>query len=152
MTKYNFINQNWKNDVIESFQWRPSKCDTVLKCDDGQVYLSMISLAVASRFWRNIFSDLGIQSERTVILIPDFNKDTVLQILEFLKKGELTTECCPKIIDFTKVLVPEIEIEKKKNSGKVHVHLVIFLGRWGKVIILKHFYYWHFFTRALLHA
>ena len=58
MTKYNFINQNWKNDVIESFQWRPSKCDTVLKCDDGQVYLSMISLAVASRFWRNIFSDL----------------------------------------------------------------------------------------------
>ena len=39
MTKYNFINQNWKNNVIESFQWRPSKCDTVLKCDDGQVYL-----------------------------------------------------------------------------------------------------------------
>ena len=119
MTKYNFINQKWKNDVIESFQWRPSKCDTVLKCADGQVYLSMISLVVASRFWRNVFSDLGIQTERTVILIPDFNKDTVLQILKFLKKGELTTECCPKIIDFTKVLVPEIEIEKIKNSGTV---------------------------------
>ena len=32
------------------------------------------------------------------------------------------------------------------------LHLVILLGRWVKVIILKHFYYWHFFTRALLHA
>ena len=32
------------------------------------------------------------------------------------------------------------------------VHLVIFLGRWVKGIILRHFRYWHFFTRALLHA
>ena len=32
------------------------------------------------------------------------------------------------------------------------VHLVILLGRWVKGITLRHFCYWHFFTRALLHA
>ena len=32
------------------------------------------------------------------------------------------------------------------------VHLVIFLGRWVKGTILRHFCYWHFFTSALLHA
>ena len=32
------------------------------------------------------------------------------------------------------------------------VHLVIFLGRQVKGIILRHFRYWHFFIRALLHA
>ena len=42
----------------------------------------MISLVVASRFWRKIFSDLRIMPERTVILLPDFKKDTVQDILE----------------------------------------------------------------------
>ena len=121
MKKYNFRKKEWKNDVIESFQWSPSKCDTVLKCDDGQVYMSMITLVVASRFWRKIFSDLRIQPERTVILLPSFKKDTVQDILEFLKKGELKTECYPSIIDFTKALVPEIDIEKIKESVKVEL-------------------------------
>ena len=32
------------------------------------------------------------------------------------------------------------------------VHLEILWGRWVKEIILRHFYYLHFFTGALLHA
>ena len=114
-TTWNFKHRRWEKCIIESFQWRPSKCDTVLKCEDGQVHLSRISLVVASGFWRELLSDHEIQSEtKTVILIPGFTKESVLEILEFLKKGELKTECCSKtvqrVINLTQVLIPDIDI------------------------------------------
>ena len=124
-TTWNFKYQEWENSIIKSFQWRPSKCDTVLKCDNGQVYLSRISLVVASSFWKDLLSDIEIQSETTaVILLPGFKKENVQEILEFLKKGELTTECCTniiqRVISLTQVLIPDIDIfsfEIEKISG-----------------------------------
>ena len=112
---WSFRNKKWESSIIKSFQWRPSKCDTVLKCDDGQVYLSRISLVVASAFWKELLLNHDIQSETTlVILLPGFNKEKVLEILQFLKKGELKTECCSnivqRIINSTKVLLPDIDI------------------------------------------
>ena len=110
---YNFKFENWHNDIIESLPRKPSKCDVVLKCEDGQVHLPSILLAISSTFWKDMLTDIDYQSV-AVILIPDFKKDTVKDILEFLMTGELKTECCPrivqKVINFTQVLVPDIDI------------------------------------------
>ena len=90
---YNFKFENWHNDIIESLPRKPSKCDVVLKCEDGQVHLPSILLAISTTFWKDMLTDIDYQSV-AVILIPDFKKDTVKDILEFLMTGELKTECC----------------------------------------------------------
>ena len=113
MTLYNFKVNNWHNDIVDTFPRKPSKCDAVLKCEDGQVYLPRILLAISSIFWRDLLPDNDNLSD-IVILIPDFKKETVQHILAFLKKGELTTDCCPRriqeVIYFTQVLIPDIDI------------------------------------------
>ena len=97
MTLYNFKIKNWHNDIIESLPRKPSKCDAVLKCEDGQVHLPSILLAISSTFWKELLTDIDNPSV-AVILIPDFKKDTVKDILEVLMKGELKTKCCPRYV------------------------------------------------------
>ena len=124
MTLYNFKVKNWHTDMLDSFPRKPSKCDAVLKCEDGQVHLPSIILAISSTFWKDLLTDNDNQSV-AVILIPDFKKDTVKKVLEFLMKGELTTDCCPrivqKIINFTQVLVPDIDIFSFEVEQILHV-------------------------------
>ena len=113
MTSWNFKVNNWHTDIIENFPRKPSKCDAVLKCSDGQIHLPAILLAISSTFWKNLLSELDSQLE-TVILIPEFNKDTIHGILHLLQRGELKTDFCPRvvqeIINFTQIFIPDIDI------------------------------------------
>ena len=116
MTQYNFKNLDYEDDVIECLQLcerRPSKCDAVLKCDDGQIYLSRISLAIWSEFWRNLFCDID-NGLKTVILLPGFDKESVLEAIVFLRNGEITTDYCPrsvqKVIYYILALIPDMDI------------------------------------------
>ena len=116
MSIFNFKNLDLDEQIIESLQLsqgRPSKCDTVLKCEDGQIYLSKISLAIWSQFWKDLLKDTPNQSE-TVLLLPGFDKATSLEILKLLSTGEVITDCCPRsiqrIIYFVQVLIPDIDI------------------------------------------
>ena len=116
MSLYNFKNLDYEDDVIEALQLcerRPSKCDAVLKCDDGQIYLSKISLVIWSKFWKNLFCDFDNGLE-TVLLLPGFDKESVLEAIVFLSTGEITTEYCPrsiqKVIYFVQALIPDMDI------------------------------------------
>ena len=77
MSQWNFKNLDYEDDILKgllSCQGKPSKCDAVLKCDDGQIYLSKIALVIWSEFWRNLLSDMDNISETVVILLPGFDK------------------------------------------------------------------------------
>ena len=117
MSQWNFKNLDYEDDILKgllSCQGKPSKCDAVLKCDDGQIYLSKIALVIWSEFWRNLLSDMDNISETVVILLPGFDKESVLEALVFLSNGEIATDYCPrsiqKIIYFVLALIPDMDI------------------------------------------
>ena len=53
-------------------------------------------------------------SETVVILLPGFDKESVLEALVFLSNGEIATDYCPrsiqKIIYFVLALIPDMDI------------------------------------------
>ena len=98
MSQWNFKNLDYEDDILKgllSCQGKPSKCDAVLKCDDGQIYLSKIALVIWSEFWKNLLSDMDNISETVVILLPGFDKESVLE----MKTGIGFFFCAQKIID-----------------------------------------------------
>ena len=102
MSLFNLKNLDFEDDIINcllSCQGKPSKCDAVLKCDDddGQIYLSRIALVIWSDFWKKLLSDIENGSE-TVILLPGFDKESVLEAIVFLRNGEITTDYCPRSV------------------------------------------------------
>ena len=116
MSLFNFKNLDHEDDIINSLlscQGRPSKCDAVLKCDDGQIYLSRIALVIWSDFWKKLLSD-NENGSQTVILLPGFDKESVLEAIVFLRNGEITTDYCPrsvqKVIYYVLALIPDMDI------------------------------------------
>ena len=95
MSIYQIKNTQFKKDIVESLQL--SQKDTILKCKDGQIPLSKFSLVMWSSFWNELLLEFQHYSE-IEILLPDFDVVTVMELIEFLRRGELANEGCPKNI------------------------------------------------------
>ena len=128
MSIFQIKNTQFKKDIVESLQL--SQKDTILKCKDGQIPLSKFSLVMWSSFWNELLLEFQHYSE-IEILLPDFDVATVMELIEFLRRGELANEGCPKniqkIIYFVKALIPDIDIfsfviEKLFNSQEMDDH------------------------------